>query len=79
MPIQYTHVKQEALLLPEHERAELANDLLQSQDRPADSGVAEAWDVEIRRRLDAIESGEAELFDADEVFTRIKRQLNSDR
>ncbi len=47
-----------ALILSEQERAILARDLVASLDGPADDSVAEAWDREICRRIQQIESGE---------------------
>lgn len=64
-----------AMTLPERERARLAHDLLASLDGPADISVAEAWDTEICRRINDIESGKTELLDADEVIARAREQL----
>jgi len=70
-----TELKEKAAQLPEPERAELALSLIQSLDGPPDDGVEEAWDIEISRRMAEIESGEAKLIPADEVFTRLRRRL----
>ncbi|MFS8067514.1 MAG: addiction module protein, partial [Byssovorax sp.] len=40
-----------ALALPEEERAELALDLIDSLDGPADEGVEEAWADEVDARV----------------------------
>lgn len=66
-----------ALTLPERERAKLAHDLVASLDGPADISVAEAWDTEICRRIKEIESGEAELLDADEAIERARARIRS--
>ena len=64
-----------AMALSEQERAALAKDLVASLDGPEDEGVAEAWDCEIRRRIQQIDSGEAELLDAKEVLSRARDRI----
>lgn len=68
-------LKEQASQLSETERAELALSLIESLDGPADSGVEEAWRVEIERRVGQIERGEVELIPGDEVFARLRRRL----
>lgn len=63
------------MTLPERERAKLARDLVASLDGPADVGVAEAWDTEICRRINDIESGKAELLDADAAIARARDRI----
>lgn len=46
-----------ALALPEHERAELAGNLLESLDTTIDEDADAAWQEEITRRLEEIKSG----------------------
>lgn len=70
-----SELKEKAAQLPEPERAELALSLIESLDGPPDEGVEEAWDREISRRMAEIESGEAKLIPADEVFTRLRHRL----
>lgn len=60
-----------ALELPESERAALAHDLIASLDGPADVGAQQAWEVEIEKRLDELEAGNARTIDADEALRRI--------
>ena len=64
-----------AMTLSEKERAALAKDLVASLDGPEDEGVAEAWDREIRRRIQQIDSGEVELLDAKEVLSRARDRI----
>jgi len=64
-----------ALTLSEQERATLARDLVASLDGPADESVAEAWDREICRRIQQIESGEAKLLDPKEVLSRARARI----
>ena len=46
-----------ALHLPDSERAELAAWLIESLDPEVDREVDEAWDAEIKRRIDELDSG----------------------
>jgi len=46
-----------ALQLPDSERSELAAWLIESLDPEVDHDVQEAWDVEIKRRIDELDSG----------------------
>jgi putative addiction module component (TIGR02574 family) len=64
-------VTKNALELSENERANLAHTLLLSLD-PIEEGVAEAWDVEISRRLDEVLRGEAKGRPAEDVFRDIR-------
>ena len=66
-----------AMALSERERAKLAHDLVASLDGPADISVAEAWDTEICRRINDIESGKTELLDADEAIARARDRIRS--
>jgi putative addiction module component, TIGR02574 family len=49
---------QKALALPENERAELAGTLISSLDAVIDPDVDAAWQQEIARRRDEVQSGE---------------------
>jgi putative addiction module component (TIGR02574 family) len=66
---------QKARTLPAEERARLAEELLASLGDAPDAGVEAAWDVEIRRRLDEVESGRVQLVPAEEVFAEVRRLL----
>ena len=59
--------------LPPEERAQLAQELLESVDHEADPEVQAAWDDEIVRRVAAYERGEGRLTSADEVFEAARR------
>lgn len=65
-------IRSAALALPPEERAALAAELLESLDSE-DEGAAEAWEVEIARRLTEIERGEVKLIPAAEVLGRLGR------
>ena len=64
-----------ALALSEAERAKLARDLITSLDGPADDDVAEAWDIELCRRINEVEAGKAQLLDVEDVLARIRARI----
>ncbi|HOT82072.1 MAG TPA: addiction module protein [Candidatus Defluviicoccus seviourii] len=66
-----------ALALPEAGRAALAHALVMSLDAPADIGVAQAWDEELLRRLNEIDSGAAKLIDRDQLRRRMQAQVGT--
>ncbi len=47
----------QALALPDHERAEVAAQLLHSLDPSVEEGTQAAWDAEIRDRLEELRTG----------------------
>ena len=63
------------LALSEAERAKLARDLIASLDGPTDDDVTEAWDIELCRRINEVESGKAQLLDVEEVLARIRARI----
>lgn len=65
------HVLEEALTLSADERARLAHELIHSLE-PDDPDASVAWSDEIRRRVDEIEAGTAELEDWDSVKARLE-------
>lgn len=59
--------------LPPEERAQLAEDILESlQEQPAPN-VDAAWDAEILKRIGEYERGEAKLVPAEDVFAEARR------
>jgi putative addiction module component (TIGR02574 family) len=58
--------------LSQQERAELAHVFLRSLE-PEESGVEEAWDEEIARRVARIRAGEAVGIPAEQVFAQWRR------
>jgi len=68
-------LRSEALNLPQAERAELACDLVQSLDGPADPDAIKAWDSEILRRLDEAASGNTQIIDRAEFTKRMRERL----
>ena len=69
-------LRNEALGLPRAERAELACDLVQSLDGPADPDAANAWDAEILRRLDQVEAGSTQIIDRAEFARRMRERIS---
>lgn len=52
-------LKDELLRLPEEDRVELARILWDSIDEPFDEEIDGAWEAELNRRFEEIESGQA--------------------
>ena len=68
-------LRHELLTLPRKERADLALRLIQSLDEGAEEDVDAYWKEELVRRSRQIESGEAELIPADDVFKKARQRL----
>jgi putative addiction module component (TIGR02574 family) len=60
-----------ALNLPVAERAELAGSLIESLDEANDESVQAAWDVEIVRRMEDLNSGKVKPVSLDEARRRL--------
>lgn len=65
-----------ALSLPDHERAELAGNLLDSLDTAVDEDAEAVWQVEIARRLEEVETGKVKTIPWDEVRKKGQALLN---
>jgi len=65
----------DALKLDVGARAELAAELLASLDGPADPDAEAAWEVEIARRVAAIEAGTVKLEPWENVKRRIEKEI----
>jgi hypothetical protein len=61
--------------LPPEDQAELLDELLVLTHREPDPEIEKAWAAEIEKRISAVERGEVELFDADEVLTEARERL----
>jgi putative addiction module component (TIGR02574 family) len=68
-------LRNEALNLPRADRAELACELVQSLDGPADADAASEWDAEILRRLEQVTSGSAGIVDRADFARRMRERL----
>jgi putative addiction module component (TIGR02574 family) len=64
-----------AFSLPRQERAALVHALIQSLDEIIDEGAEAAWQVEINRRLNAVETGQTSERDAFVALDEIKARL----
>ena len=67
-------VADQLLKLPAHDRARLASLLLASLEG-ADLDGAEAWDAEVARRTQQLDTGEVQGVPASEVFAEVERRL----
>jgi len=61
-------LSKKAQTLTVEERAQLAQELLESVEREVDPDVQAAWEAEIADRIAKYERGEAKLVPAEEVF-----------
>jgi putative addiction module component (TIGR02574 family) len=61
-------LSKKAQALAVEERAQLAQELLESVEREVDPDVQAAWEAEIADRIAKYERGEAKLVPAEEVF-----------
>jgi len=64
---------EQALSLEEKDRASLAGSLILSLERPQEAGVQEAWDTEIQRRVEEMESGKVKGIPWSEVREQLFR------
>lgn len=72
-------LNQELLSLPRKERADLALRLIRSLDEGAEEDVDAYWKKELVRRGRQIETGEAELIPAEEVFRKVHERLSKNQ
>lgn len=68
----------EALELPNAERAELALKLTASLDPEPEPGAGDAWAAEISRRIERLRNGTAQTVSADEALARARAGLRRD-
>jgi putative addiction module component (TIGR02574 family) len=76
MDTQAEHFLQSALGLGPNERAAIADSLIASLDPQIDADADTAWADEIKRRVESIDRGEAQLIPADEVLRAMRERLN---
>ena len=74
MPDLVAELSAQARALAPQERARLAEELLASLD-PHEIEVEAAWDEDLRRRIDEVESRTAQLIHADQAFAEVRRAL----
>lgn len=75
---QLNSIRSEALALSETERARLANDLVASLDGPADPDLAEAWDVEICKRISEIEANPDLTLEPQPVLAQARERIGAE-
>ena len=76
MKPQVSEVLEKALALSTRERGLLIDHLIESLDAgPAEQGADEAWDEEIKRRIDDIRSGKVEMISGEDVRRRLAARL----
>lgn len=68
-------IEDEALQLPEGDRAELAQKLLLSLDVPSEGEIAEDWLAEAQRRARELDEGIVQPVSADEVRRKAQALL----
>jgi putative addiction module component (TIGR02574 family) len=68
-----TEVLEEALALPEDQRAQVAEKLVASLDGEVDPAADAEWGAEIERRLARIDAGQSKGLSMAESLTRLHR------
>jgi len=67
-------LKSQLLELASEDRAELAYFLLRSLDEEPETGVQAAWEAELERRWQELESGKVAGVPAEEVFAELRKK-----
>ena len=77
VPPQVAELLEKALVLSAHDRGLIIDRLVESLDEgPAEEGVEAAWDDEIKRRVEEIQSGKAKMIPGEEVDRRLAARLS---
>ena len=76
MPRNQAALLKEALTLPETERAELADRLLESLEGPINREIEAAWASEAEDRVEAYRRGEISARPGDEVLAEIRQRFS---
>ena len=71
MTREVTELLKMALKLPVKDRAELAGSILESLDQAEDNSVKDAWEAEIVRRMEDLDSGRVKPDSLDEFRRRL--------
>ncbi len=64
-----------AKALPGHDRARLAEELLQSLDGDSETDTDAAWELEIERRVAEIDAGNVKFVSAEDVHADARRLI----
>jgi putative addiction module component (TIGR02574 family) len=79
MTPQVSEVLEKALTLSTQERGLLIDRLIESLDEgPTEEGVEEAWDREIKRRVDDIRSGRFKMIPGEQVLRELAKGFPDD-
>jgi len=70
-----TELLKRALTLPVAERAELAGSLIESLDEAVDESVEAAWNEEIARRMEDLDSGRVKPISLEEARRRLSSAI----
>lgn len=77
MTAAFNEIKNKAItLLQPQERAELAHELISSLEKEHDSGIENAWDIEIQHRVQEIKNGTAKGRQAENVLAEIRAKYS---
>lgn len=76
MTAQTQQVLEKAIQLPPVERAELAEQILSSFDRPSREEIDALWAKEAEDRIDAYDQGKIKASSASQVFEKINSQMS---
>jgi len=71
MSREVTELLKKALELSVTDRAELAGSIIESLDQAEDKSVKDAWDAEILRRMEDLDSGGVKPISQHEVLRRL--------
>jgi putative addiction module component (TIGR02574 family) len=73
-------VLEKALALSTQERGLLIDHLIESLDEgPAEEGVEQAWDEEIKRRVDDIRSGKVKMIPGEQVLRELAKEFPDEK
>ncbi|MGA7916622.1 MAG: addiction module protein [Candidatus Acidiferrales bacterium] len=75
MSREVTELLKKALELPVTDRAELAGSLIESLDHAKDESVENAWNAEIARRMEDLDSGRVKPVSLNEFRRRLDSAL----
>ncbi len=76
MSVTAEKLRTELANLNDADRAELAHFLISSLDPGSDADAEEAWDAELARRAEEIQSGRATGEPADKVFSELRQKYS---
>lgn len=75
MTLTFDQLEQEALSLPDAQRATLAQHLWETLEMEPEPEITEAWKVEVRRRLEELDSGKVQPIPGEEVMRRLRERF----